>query len=194
MGMVVLSLLYDIYYNHHQSNDTKRTQRNLRRKAYNLSVLLEHLYDPAIVLMVIGNRKGWAFDLSLKPGSLLDYHLNKQGYTIDSLLASVSLNDLVFSRRNLEFYLRDSYKLSIHDLPLIRRLSQEIEVQRGLDQTVSWLTPYPMNSANALFYQQVLEALGWLGSFNVEQHFTLSVLLPEWDGTIRELLESVRLL
>jgi hypothetical protein len=194
MGKVTLSLLHDVYNTHLQHTDVQRTQRNLRRAAYDLRLLFNHLYDPAPTLLLIGHRKGWGYDLSLNPGSLVQYHLTYHGFTVDSLYASVSLNDLVSSRRNLEYYHRESYKLSVHDLPLIRTLGQFPEIETGLDRSPSWLTPFAVNDGHVSLRLQVLDALGWTAGFNAEHTLTLSVLLPEWEGTTRELLRSAQLL
>ena len=131
IGMVSLLLLQDVYAIHLQSTDVQRTQRNLRRSAYDLRPIFNHLYDPALTLISIGHRRCWAYDLSLKPGSLVEHHLQTNGFTLDTLFATQSLRGLVFTYRNLEYYHRDSYKLSIHDLSLIKTLSELSEVEIG---------------------------------------------------------------
>ena len=194
IGMVSLSLLQDVYTKHLQNPDAQRTQRNLRRSAYDLRPIFNHLFDPALTLISIGHRRGWGYDLSLKPGSLVEHHLQINGFTVDTLFATQSLSDLVFTYRNLEYYHRDSYKLSIHDLPLIKTLSELSEVEIGLDKHPEWLTCTTVNGSQTAFRLQILGALGWTEGFTKSQLMTLTVLLPEWEGTTRELLNSARLL
>jgi hypothetical protein len=194
IGMVALSLLHEVYAQHLQSTDVQRTQRNLRRAAYDLRTIFNNVFDPAQTLISLEHRRRWGYDLALKPGSLIERHLHKYGYTFYTLYATQSLSDLVFTCRNLEFYHRDSYKLSVHDLPLLRTLRQKSEVQIGLDKHPACLTYTIPNEPHEELRLQILGALGWTDGFTEEQLLTLSVLLPEWEGTTRDLLNSARLL
>ena len=194
IGKVTLSLLFDVYDKHRRNIDVQRTLRNLRRPAYDLRILFSHLYDPAPALISLGHRRGLGYDLTHQTGSLLHQHLQRHGLTVDDLHASISLLDLIVSRRGLEDYLRGYYELSVHDLPLIRKLRPLPVVQIGLDRSPAWFSHYNVNIAQTPLHVQVLDALGWTAGFDAAQLMTLTVLLPEWEGTTRELLDTARLL